>query len=174
MKRIIASFLLLTGLIGLWQVSSYAAAVNPKDRGVNFVGKDFIGVKKYALRAATQTPVKIVDGASGMLYSICRQSPTYGDYAVAFDYEVPGAGTVLDYLVSTTNRNHMEYLLSPYVYSPVYSVTVGDYVGYAEAVRGCWDPKGGPVRFENGLIGIQQGGEGYSLFYYRLDTGTNP
>ena len=125
---------------------------------------------KRSVVYATVMPKQIVSDDAGLLYAICRQDQTAGTYAVAFDYYtalVPLSAYIAINGGNAEQNTNVKTVISPYVYSS------GSVTGYrGPSVWGCWTPSW-PVRFEKGLVGINEGAGGVSIFYYRLDDGTN-
>ena len=147
-------------------------AVNPRGAGgVGFFNPSFLGLQVMKIEG-TVAPYQIVLNDSGLLYAVCRQDETADTYAMAFDYT-----TGLSPLISYVNINgagkeadsNKSTAITPYVYSSGSTL-----LGYhAEAQWGCWVPPW-PARFDDGLVGVNDGAAGFSLFYYRTDDGTNP
>lgn len=171
MKKIGMLGLLLTGLV----MGAYTAQASDKPElpragsGQYFADPSFIGMKSSVIYA-TLAPKQIVSDDKGLLYGICRQDQTAGTYAIAYDYYT-ALGPLRAYIGigggSAEANSNRDTMVSPYVYSS------GAVTGYrGPSVWGCWTPKW-PVRFESGLVGINEGAGGFSVFYYRLDDGTN-
>ena len=163
----------LVGLMLAFAAQSYAQTPAELPRGGTGVGHfdpSFIGIQVMKIEG-TVAPYQIVSDDAGLLYAICRQDETEGTYAIAYDYTttlVPLTAYIAIVPLNAQAVKNALGALSPYVYSS------GAITGYrAPAQWGCWVPPW-PVRFEDGLIGINDGASGYSLFYYRTDEGTNP
>lgn len=141
--------------------------------GQYFKDPAFIGVRQYKLDVSASAEV-IVSDDSGVLYGICRMSGTLGDYAAAFDYNSSDSVSTLFAKGGGfgADQGHTgSYIMSPYVYSD--EEGVAEVYVQAASVRGCWTPRW-PIRFEDGLIGMNNSTSGYTLFFYRLDDGGNP
>jgi len=145
---------------------AYATEAQPPtfSGGAMFRDPSFIGVRAGIVNQ-TLAAIRIDDNDQGLLYAVCRHSVTEGDYAVAFDYYTADP---FDDQINLAHSGRDGDVITPYVYTGAVDT---DY--YAESVRGCWVPPW-PVRYESGLIGINNSATGYSLYYYRTDDGQNP
>ncbi len=168
LKNMFAAALALAMVVSVPVASKATEAKAPKfSGGIVMQNPSFIGITAAVLNATGHAaPSQIVNADQGLLYGICRYGD-YLDYAMAFDYDAPGAGALNTYIV----LEYEEYSITPHVYSD----SAGDGTEYpvADSVRGCWWPVW-PVRFEDGLVGISNDTTGYTVFYYRLDSGVNP
>ena len=183
MKRLMKKYLgaALAGVMLVGMASAVMAqteATNPRGSGgVGFFNPSFLGIQVMKLEGTVE-PYVIVDNDSGLLYSVCRQDQTAGTYAIAYDYYTaldPLRAFVNDYIQITPLTDQVRQnglgAISPYVYSS--GATTGQTAYRANSQWGCWTPPW-PVRFEDGLIGVNDGAAGFSLFYYRTDDGVNP
>ena len=150
-------------------VSATEAAYPREPNGGAFLSTDFVGVRKYILRA-TANATQIVSDDQVLLYGICRMSSVIGDYVVAFDYTT---SDTLTSLITGMSTAYDDYIMSPYVYTDEERTTNAYVFTQAESVRGCWWPKH-PIRAEAGVVGKNNSENGYSLFFYRTDAGGNP
>lgn len=165
------------GLIGLALLSVpakvHAVAKAPKHSGgIVFPDPSFIGIKAARLMN-TATVTALVAGTSvsvgnpGLLYAICATGGTIGKYAVAYDYYAASSISLTAALYDGGNPS--KYLISPLVFT-----NTGTYVaGTPDGPQSCWVPPF-PVRFELGLVGANNDAGHRTLFYYRLDDGSNP
>ena len=153
---------------GLAPVMAASKANQPRNSGggVHY-DPSFIGLTSYLLYESA-VATEIAD-ESGLLYGICRLSSTLGDYAVAYDYTT--SDVVATLFSGGPGGTHDVYIVSPQVWTDEESD--GSSYTQAESVRGCWYPPY-PLRFEDGLIGINNSATGYSIFMWRADDGTNP
>ena len=164
-----ATLAVLVGIGGLAPVMAASKANQPRNsqNGVHY-NPSFIGLTSYLLYESA-VATEIAD-ESGLLYGICRLSSTLGDYAVAYDYTT--SDTIATLFQGGHGSAHDVYIMSPQVWTDEEGAAGSEYT-QAESVRGCWYPPY-PLRFEDGLIGINNSATGYSIFMWRADDGTNP
>jgi len=111
------------------------------------------------------TPMRILKSASaqllvtgeGLLDAICPLGGVSGQYSLAFD-SASASGITVNSELKAISRNAFVRLDS--------AADTGD--------GGCWIPKWGPVRFVNGLVGIQSTATHSTLFYVHASSGGNP
>lgn len=146
---------------------SYAESENtPPAVGGSFGGLhpnlDFYGVKKCVITDST-TAVLCKSG-EGFFDAICVDGGLATGYSLALDSGQAGALAVTDALVQG-------YKLSPMVFS------VSDTVTLASMPSLCFSAKndvGGPIKFVNGLVGVQSASGHSSILYWHYSNGLNP
>lgn len=120
---------------------------------------DFYGVKPC--RVSDSTTAVLCKSGEGFLDAICVDGGTALGYSLALDSGVAGSRSV-------TNSDSL--LLSPMVFSmPDTAAAVGQ--------QKCWNAKnqaGGPVKFVNGLLGVQSASTHSSILYWHYSSGLNP
>lgn len=177
LHKLFAKALMLIALVAIaMPVLAQTEAAKPrvKASGALHDNPSFIGIK-VGMVERTADPVEIDSNDQGLLYAICRQSESTDDYALAWDYFTSltplNAYIGLDMSVAEEAANFSS-IISPYAYGNAVDSTATDYIK-RNAMEGCWIPPW-PARYESGLIGMNNSAEGYSLFYYRSDDGSNP
>lgn len=174
-KSMIAAILALA-LVATHPVSAAAenAAKAPKHSGgIVFSDPSFIGLKVARLRQTT-TATELVTG-QGLLYAICPEGGTLGKYTVAFDYTLSEGDNFPSNPFTTKLQDGGEpskYMITPTVPTRIISTQWGA-SGEPYASSACFVPPW-PVRFSLALIGAADNAGHNTLFYYRLDDGTNP
>lgn len=146
-------------------VNSYAqeTANTPPAVGGSFGGLhpnlDFYGVKPCRITAST-TGVLCKSG-EGFLDAVCASGGVSPQYSLALDSGVAGSRSV-------TNSDSL--VLTPMVFSIVDTVVLSKsdrcYTARTDA--------GGPVKFVNGLVGVQSAATGTTVLYWHYSNGLNP
>jgi hypothetical protein len=146
-------------------VSVYAESENtPPQVGGSYGGLhpnlDFYGVKPC--RITNSTTAVLCKSGEGFLDAVCASGGVSPQYSLALDSGIAGSRSV-------TNSDSL--VLTPMVFSvPDTAVLV--------AGAQCWTAKmdaGGPVKFVNGLLGVQSGAtNGTTILYWHYSSGLNP
>lgn len=175
LKSVVAGLLFGTILVlGVPALQATEASPPTFSGGVMFRDPSFVGIQAGIIDR-TIAPVEIDSNDQGLLYAICRQGVSTDDYALAWDYYT-ALVPLSEYVgMLSSNGEHLanlDQLIAPYVFGNVVDSTATDYIPRT-AQAACWIPPW-PIRYESGLIGIQNSAEGYSLYYYRTDDGQNP
>lgn len=118
----------------------------------------FYGTAVYRANNTT-VPQQLVTGEA-FLDMICTVGGTIGAYSLALDSAEGMAGLTVD---------SWAYAISPQVF--VQNGTTSQ--APAGCGAGCWCPPF-PIRYENGLAGLNSATGHVSLFYVHTSTGTNP
>ena len=146
-------------------VVSYAEAENSRPiNGGNFGGLhdnlDFYGVKQC--RVNRSTTAVLCKSGEGFLDAVCSSGGTGGaGYSLAVDSGIAA---------STTLANSEALVLTPIVFALADTTA-------AQGQQNCWSAKtsaGGPVKFVNGLVGIQSGATHTTIVYWHYSGGQNP
>lgn len=132
-------------------------------QGGNFGGLhenlDFYGVKPCRITAST-TAVLCKSG-EGFLDAVCVSGGVSNKYSLALDTGVAGTRSV-------TNSDSM--VLTPMVFTRLDTNSL-------PGGKSCWTAKheaGGPVKFVNGLVGVQQAATETTILYWHYSNGENP
>ncbi len=145
-------------------VSAYAESENtPPAVGGSFGGLhpnlDFYGVK--VCRISDSTTAVLCKSGEGFLDAVCSDGGVSPNYSLALDSGIAGSRSV-------TNSNDL--LLTPMVFAnPDTAVLLSR--------KYCWNAKdeaGGPVKFVNGLVGVQNAASAGTLLYWHYSNGLNP
>jgi hypothetical protein len=107
---------------------------------------------------------------SGLLYAICASGGTLGKYSLAYDTNMPGT---ID--MNSRSEDGKQQLITPPVFTKVFTTPTGaatDTMSYNLAPT-CWVPVW-PQQFRSGLLGVQSDTGHDTIYYYRLDSGSNP
>jgi len=145
--------------------------------GIRFQNPSFIGVKSTSTVGSSlnASKAKLLVNGQGLLYAICPGGGSAGDYSRAFDTNVAGTIDVHSRSVDNILGGSYQKTIGPPVFTKLYTTPTG--VATDTASRNlqpeCWVPPW-PVRFENGLLGVQSATGGDTHFLYRLDSNTNP
>ena len=120
---------------------------------------DFYGV--IPCRISDSTTAVLCKSGEGFLDAVCADGGTGNlPYSLGLDSGIAGSRSV-------TNSDTL--LLTPMVFSRFDSAsTQGHY---------CWNAKadsGGPVRFVNGLVGVQNAASHSTILYWHYSDGSNP
>lgn len=134
-------------------------------QGGNFGGLhenlDFYGVKPCRITAST-TAVLCKSG-EGFLDAVCASGGAAANYSLAVDSGIAGSRSV-------TNSDTL--VLTPMVFAK--ADTGG--LDIKDSLK-CWSAKsqaGGPVKFVNGLVGVQSAATHTTLLYWHYSNGENP
>lgn len=146
-------------------MSAYAESENtPPAVGGSFGGLhpnlDFYGVKPC--RVSDSTTAVLCKSGEGFLDAVCVDGGLSSGYSLALDSGIPGSR-------STTNSDTL--VLTPMVFS------VPDTVALNAMPSQCWNAKnaaGGPVKFVNGLVGVQNAASHSTILYWHYSSGLNP
>lgn len=120
---------------------------------------DFFGTKPCRITASTTAT--LCASGEGVLDAICASGGTLGQYSLGLDSAVAGSRSV-------TNSDSL--VLSPMVFTHTDT-------GSSPGGLSCWAAKeqaGGPVRFVNGLVGVQSHAGHTTLLFYHKTDGSNP
>lgn len=145
-------------------VVSYAENENtPPAVGGSFGGLhpnlDFYGVKPC--RISDSTTAVLCKSGEGFLDAICADGGLATGYTLGVDSGVAGSRSV-------TNSDSL--LLTPMVFSMPDTAA-------ANGQQRCWAARnqaGGPVKFVNGLVGVQSAATHSTLLYWHYSNGLNP
>lgn len=145
-------------------VSAYAEAENtPPPVGGSFGGLhpnlDFYGVKPC--RVSDSTTAVLCKSGEGFLDAVCADGGASPNYSLALDSGIAGSRSV-------TNSDSL--VLTPMVFTKPDTATM---VGGVY----CWNAKtqsGGPVKFVNGLLGVQNAATHSTILYWHYSGGLNP
>ena len=121
---------------------------------------DFYGVKPC--RVTDSTTAVLCKSGEGFLDAICVDGGLLSGYSLALDSGIAGTR-------STTNSDTI--LLTPMVFS------VSDTVALSAMPSQCWNAKtqaGGPVKFVDGLLGVQNAATHSTVLYWHYSNGLNP
>lgn len=146
-------------------VSAYAESENtPPAVGGSFGGLhpnlDFYGVKPC--RVSDSTTAVLCKSGEGFLDAVCVDGGLASGYSLAVDSGIAGSRSV-------TNSDSL--VLTPMVFSQSDTVTL------AAFPNRCWTAKtdaGGPVKFVNGLLGVQSAATHSTILYWHYSNGLNP
>lgn len=112
-------------------------------------------------RISDSTTAVLCKSGEGLLDAICADGGTAIGYSLGVDSGVAGSRSV-------TNSDSL--LISPTVFAkPDTASMVGGIY--------CWSAKreiGGPVRFVNGLVGVQSAATHSTILYWHYSDGSNP
>lgn len=132
----------------------------PTDQGRAHENLSFYGMKPKRI-VASATGTLLVTG-EGFLDGICSFGGVAGAYSLALDSGEGASGLTI--------HSHSLALAGPVFTATVAesgSISLGDGVG-------CWFPKPGPIKFVNGLVGINSAAAATSVFYVHPSSGLNP
>lgn len=121
---------------------------------------DFYGVKPC--RVSDSTTAVLCKSGEGFLDAVCADGGLATGYSLAVDSGIAGSRSV-------TNSDSL--VLTPMVFS------VSDTVTLASMPSQCWNAKtqaGGPVKFVNGLLGVQSAATHSTILYWHYSNGLNP
>jgi hypothetical protein len=157
MKKGISVLMALGLVLGLaLPVFAESAKVAPAYKGgIRHGNLEFFGVKTCRITGST-TAVLCVAG-EGFVDAICPSGGVSGAYSLAVDSDIAGSRSV-------TNSDSL--LITPQVPTRV------DSAGTPGGLP-CYEPKR-PIRFVNGLVGVQSAAGHSTVIHYHLSSGTNP
>lgn len=162
LKMLLGAALALT--LAFAPVVTYAESENSAPNlGGTFTGVhynlDFYGVKPC--RISDSTTAVLCKAGEGFLDAVCTDGGVSPNYSLALDTGVAGTRSV-------TNSDTL--VLTPMVFANPDTATLNgrDY---------CWNAKkeaGGPVKFVNGLVGVQNAATSSTILYWHYSNGLNP
>lgn len=120
---------------------------------------DFYGVKPC--RITSSTTAVLCKSGEGFLDAICATGGVSSGYSLGLDTGIATSRTV---------TNSDTYVVSPMVFSRLDS-------GSSPGGLSCWAAKeqaGGPVKFVNGLAGVQSAATHQTILYWHYSDGSNP
>lgn len=154
MKKFVTLGLAL-GLLCPTILRAESAKVAPAYRGgIRHENLEFYGAKTCRITAST-TGV-LCTASEGFLDAICPSGGVGTGYTLALDSGVAGSRSV-------TNSDSL--VVSPMVFSRIDSAS--------HAGVPCYEPKR-PIRFVNGLVGVQSAAGHTTVIHYHLSDGSNP
>ena len=145
-------------------VPSFAESENtPPQVGGSFGGLhpnlDFYGVKPCRITAST-TAVLCKSG-EGFLDAVCPSGGVSPQYSLGIDSGIAGTRSV---------TNSDTTVITPMVFSIIDTAVLN-------GASKCYTAKtdaGGPIKFVNGLVGVQSAATGTTLLYWHYSSGLNP
>lgn len=120
---------------------------------------DFYGVKPC--RITLSTTAVLCKSGEGFLDAVCVSGGVSDKYSLGLDSGIAGTRSV-------TNSNDL--VLTPMVFTSVDTKSLN-------GGAWCWNAKkeaGGPVKFVNGLVGVQQAATETTILYWHYSSGLNP
>lgn len=162
MKKMVGAALALAFALGTVPVHAENEKASPFQGG-NFGGihenLDFYGA--IPCRITASTTAVLCKSGEGFLDAVCPSGGVSPQYSLGLDSGIATSRSV---------TNSDSYVITPIVFSRIDTNS-------SPGGKHCFSAKdemGGPVRFVNGLVGVQSAATGTTLLYWHHSDGSNP